>query len=157
MASTQHCVRERAVEAATAAARAAELRRLLDSHNDAYYRRDAPTVSDAEYDALRRRKKQQPLDEELNDSFDDQLAAEVEQRFVAAGITIDPADVLDVLDQWKQSSDEHLQKLAILMRHKYVSDMTVQQIAEDLKTPLTTVYRWHTEALHKLRDTFSNS
>ncbi len=52
MASAQHCVSERAVEPATAAERAAELRRLIDAHNDAYYRRDAPTVTDAEYDAL---------------------------------------------------------------------------------------------------------
>ena len=29
-----------------------ELRRLLAEHNEAYYQRDAPTVSDAEYDAL---------------------------------------------------------------------------------------------------------
>ena len=32
--------------------RVLELRRLLAEHNEAYYQRDAPTVSDAEYDAL---------------------------------------------------------------------------------------------------------
>src|SRR3954466_14498144 len=32
--------------------RVLELRRILAEHNDAYYRRDAPTVSDAEYDRL---------------------------------------------------------------------------------------------------------
>ena len=32
--------------------RVLELRRIVAEHNDAYYRRDAPTVSDAEYDAL---------------------------------------------------------------------------------------------------------
>ncbi len=32
--------------------RVLELRRIVADHNDAYYRRDAPTVSDAEYDAL---------------------------------------------------------------------------------------------------------
>lgn len=109
-------------------------------------------------DALRRRKKREPLaEEQLHDSLEDQLAAEVEQRFVAAGVTIDPADLLDRLDQWQQSDDEHLQKLAMLMRHKYVADMTMQQIADDLKTPVKTVYRWHAEALHKLRDAFSRS
>ena len=109
-------------------------------------------------DALRRRKKREPLNEEqLRDSLEDQLAAEVEQRFVAAGITIDPADVLDLLDQWEQSSDEQLRKLAMLMRHKYVSDMTMQQIADDLKTPYSTTCCWHNEALQKLRDRFSSS
>ena len=108
-------------------------------------------------DALRRRKKQQPLDEELHDSLEDHLAGEVEQRVIAAGITIDAADVLDRLDQWEQSSDEHLQKLAMLMRHKYVADMTMQQIADDLKTSQPTAYRWHAEALQKLRDAFSRS
>ncbi|MFN2375814.1 MAG: NAD-dependent DNA ligase LigA [Candidatus Binatia bacterium] len=34
--------------------RALELRRLIAGHNEAYYQRDAPTVSDAEYDALLR-------------------------------------------------------------------------------------------------------
>lgn len=32
--------------------RVLELRRLIAEHNEAYYRRDAPTISDAEYDAL---------------------------------------------------------------------------------------------------------
>jgi DNA ligase (NAD+) len=32
--------------------RVAELRRLVTEHNEAYYQRDAPTVTDAEYDAL---------------------------------------------------------------------------------------------------------
>ncbi len=105
-------------------------------------------------DALRRRKKQEPLDEDkLRDSFDDQLAVEVEQRFLADKITIDPADVLDVLDQWQQSDDEHLQKLAMLMRHRYVSGMTMPQIAADLKASEPTAYRWHTQALQKLRGT----
>jgi DNA ligase (NAD+) len=36
------------------AARAAELRELLDRYNDEYYVRDAPSVSDADYDALMR-------------------------------------------------------------------------------------------------------
>ena len=35
--------------------RADELRRVIVAHNDAYYRRDAPTVSDAEYDELLRK------------------------------------------------------------------------------------------------------
>lgn len=34
--------------------RVLELRRLVAEHNEAYYQRDAPTVSDAEYDALMR-------------------------------------------------------------------------------------------------------
>src|SRR5580704_3366856 len=34
--------------------RAAELRRLLERFNEEYYVRDAPSVSDAEYDALMR-------------------------------------------------------------------------------------------------------
>ncbi|GAA2012260.1 NAD-dependent DNA ligase LigA [Brevibacterium samyangense] len=34
------------------AARVARLRAAIEEHRDAYYRRDAPTVSDAEYDAL---------------------------------------------------------------------------------------------------------
>jgi DNA ligase (NAD+) len=40
------------VAAGDAKERVLELRRVLAEHNDAYYRRDAPTVSDAEYDAL---------------------------------------------------------------------------------------------------------
>ena len=36
------------------AARAAELRELLDRYNDEYYVRDAPSVNDADYDALMR-------------------------------------------------------------------------------------------------------
>jgi hypothetical protein len=109
-------------------------------------------------DALRRRKKREPLGEQqLRDSLADQLATEVEQRFVAAGIMIDPADVLDIVDQWQQSDDEHLQKLAMLMRHKYVADMTMQQIADDLKAPYPTVCRWHIAALQKLRETLSSS
>ncbi|HEY2775123.1 MAG TPA: NAD-dependent DNA ligase LigA [Candidatus Binatia bacterium] len=38
--------------AGKARSRILELRRTIAEHNDAYYRRDAPTVSDAEYDAL---------------------------------------------------------------------------------------------------------
>jgi len=40
------------VAARKAKQRILELRRLLAEHNEAYYQRDAPTVSDAEYDAL---------------------------------------------------------------------------------------------------------
>src|SRR5262244_3032534 len=46
------------VDALTAKEAKAELARLeaeLRKHDEAYYQRDAPTVSDAEYDALRRR------------------------------------------------------------------------------------------------------
>src|SRR3954452_14838157 len=39
-------------EVASASARAAELRDALAQHNHRYYVLDAPTVSDAEYDAL---------------------------------------------------------------------------------------------------------
>ncbi len=77
-------------------------------------------------DALRRRKKQEPLaEDQLRDSLEDQLAAEVEQRFIADKIMIDPADVLDALDRWEHSNHEHWQQLAMLMRHKYVADMTM--------------------------------
>ncbi|MFN2427877.1 MAG: NAD-dependent DNA ligase LigA, partial [Candidatus Binatia bacterium] len=40
--------------ARTARQRVLELRRLIAGHNEAYYQRDAPTVSDAEYDELMR-------------------------------------------------------------------------------------------------------
>jgi len=46
------------VDALTPAQGKAEHARLeaeLRKHDEAYYQRDAPTVSDAEYDALRRR------------------------------------------------------------------------------------------------------
>ena len=36
----------------SAVARAADLKRLLEEHNRRYYVDDAPTISDAEYDAL---------------------------------------------------------------------------------------------------------
>jgi len=103
-------------------------------------------------DALRRRKKQKPFPgDQAEESLEDRLAADVEQRFVAAGIVIDPTAILDVLEQWRKSSDQHLQALAMLMRHKYVSDMTMQQIAADLKVSVATAYRRHEEALQKLR------
>src|ERR1700687_5140957 len=45
---------ERSAAAHDAATRAAQLRELLDRYNEEYYVRDAPTVSDAEYDSLMR-------------------------------------------------------------------------------------------------------
>ncbi len=42
------------MSASTAAARAARLRELLERYNEEYYVRDAPSASDAEYDALMR-------------------------------------------------------------------------------------------------------
>src|SRR5689334_13298626 len=50
--------KETAVDALTEAQAKAEHKRLEDlirKHDEAYYQKDAPTVSDAEYDALRRR------------------------------------------------------------------------------------------------------
>jgi len=140
---------------------------VLDKVDDPFWKKESAielrnyasiVISNDIRDALRRSKKREPLNEEqLRDSFDDSLAAEVEQRFVAAGIILDPAEVLAVLDQWQQSSDEHSQKLAMLLRHKYVSDMTMPQIAGDLKVSEPTAYRWHIEALQKLRENLSHS
>ncbi len=51
-------VRKKAVEALGEDEAASELQRLaaeIARHDEAYYREDAPVVSDAEYDALRQR------------------------------------------------------------------------------------------------------
>jgi DNA-directed RNA polymerase specialized sigma24 family protein len=103
-------------------------------------------------DVLRRRKKQQPLtDEQVKDSFDELLAADIESRFTEAGLEIDPADTLEILEHWRNSANDELQKSAMLLRHQFISGMTMQQIADDMDAPLTTVYRWRTQAVAAMR------
>ena len=102
-------------------------------------------------DVIRRRRKQEPLDDDvIHSTFEDQLAAEVEQRFVADKLTLEPADALHKVDEWERSSDEESRTLAALIRHKYVSGMTMDQIADDLGVSKATAYRLHKEAIARL-------
>ena len=55
-----------------------------------------------------------------------------------------------VVDQWELSGDKELRKLATVIRHRYVSGMTMEEIADDLGVSPATVYRFHTEAIAKL-------
>lgn len=140
---------------------------VLSKYNDPFWRKES-AIELRNYasivisnhgirDALRRRAKQEPVGEgQLYDSLEDQLAAEVELRFKETRLPIDPSRVLDILEQWRQSDDDHLQKLAVLVRHKYVADMSMEQIATDLKVSDKTGYRWHSEALQKLRETLGS-
>jgi RNA polymerase sigma factor (sigma-70 family) len=137
---------------------------VLSNYDDPFWKKDSAielrnyastVISRDVIDALRRRKKREPLaDEQVRKSFEEMFAAEVEQQFVTDGVEIDPADALEVVEQWQQSGDERRRKLAMLLRHKYVSGMTMQQIADDLKVPVKTAYRWHTTALKELRAAF---
>src|SRR5229473_2574790 len=70
-----------AVEALTEAQAKAELKRLaaeIGAHDKRYYQEDAPTVSDATYDALRRR------NEEIEARFPDLVRADSPSRRVGA-------------------------------------------------------------------------
>src|SRR5260370_25843274 len=69
------------VDKLTAAQGKVELKRLADeigAHDKRYYQEDAPTVSDAEYDALRRR------NEEIEARFPDLVRADSPSRRVGA-------------------------------------------------------------------------
>ena len=135
---------------------------VLSKFDDPFWKKDsaielrnyASTVISRDIlDGLKRRRKREQLtDEQVRTAFEDQLAAEVEQKFFAEGLGLDLADVLETIDQWQRCGDDRQQKMAVLLRHKYVSEMTMQQIADDLKIPLSTTYRYHTEAIASLRD-----
>src|SRR5260370_31071745 len=69
------------VDKLTAAQAKVELKRLADeigAHDKRYYQEDAPTVSDAEYDALRRR------NEEIEARFPDLVRADSPSRRLCA-------------------------------------------------------------------------
>lgn len=107
-------------------------------------------------DLIRHRRKQASLDDnQVRSTFEDQLAVEVNQRFVADRLMLDLEAVLETLDQWELSRDPYLQKLASLIRHKYVSGMTIPQIAADLDVSPATAYRLLHEAFLKLREFIS--
>ena len=109
-------------------------------------------------DVLRQRRKKQPLtDEQVRDSFEDQLATDIQTQFARAQVDIDPADALKVLNEWDHSCDETLQKYAMLLRHVFVSGMTMEQIAADMKTPVKTLYRWRATALTKMRNALNKN
>lgn len=105
-------------------------------------------------DALRRRRKVKPLTEDqVRTSYEDQLAAEVERSFRAERFGLDLVDVLEIVDQWQRSGDERQRKMAVLLQHKYVADMTMEQVANDLRISLSTAYRYHERAIASLRET----
>lgn len=106
-------------------------------------------------DALRRRKKQKPLPEaDLRETFEDQLAAEVESRFGRLGLEYDAGDLLDVVQQWEKAGG-HFQQLATLIRHLVVSGMTPAQVQADLNISRATFHRWYGKATDMLRQTLS--
>jgi len=103
-------------------------------------------------DALRKRKKQQAIGESaVHATFEEQLAAEIETRFSNDEQNLDPAEAMELLHRWEASDDEKLRRDARLLRLFYVCGMKVEDIAEDMKTPLKTAYRWKAAALKKMR------
>lgn len=137
---------------------------LATSHDEFWQKKSAielrnyasTAISRDIIDVIRRRRKQSPLDDkQVRSTFDDQLATEVNQRFVADKLMLDPVDVLEAVEHWEVTNDPHLQKLASLIRHRYVSGMTMPQIAADLDVASATAYRLHDEAILKLREFIS--
>jgi DNA ligase (NAD+) len=81
---TRNDASKTAVDALTEAAAKAELERLaaeIGAHDKRYYQEDAPTVSDAEYDALRQR------NDAVEALFPDLVRADSPSRRVGAAPT----------------------------------------------------------------------
>jgi len=131
--------------------------------DDPFWKKDAAiqlrdyasaVISNNIRDALRRRKRQESFDDEqLHDALEEQLVQECEQR-LKSEINLELSDVLETLHQWSESTDQQLQELALVLRHSYVSGMTLEQIAADLGISLATAHRRRQEALQRLREKF---
>ncbi len=81
--------------------------------------------------ALRRRKKQEPLNElALELALDDQFAADFEDRFRETGI--DPADAMEIIQRWNEGDDRQ-RRHAMVLRLYYVTEMTDSEVQDDLQ------------------------
>ena len=101
-------------------------------------------------DALRRQKKQESLGESgLRTAFDDQLAAEIDGRFADTGV--DPADVIDIINNWEAEGDAAHQRHARILRLFFVVGMTMEEIQHDMGLTQATAYRRREQALKAVR------
>ncbi len=89
---------EKPVEALSSDEAAAELERLareIAEHDKRYYLEDAPAVSDAEYDALRRRN--QAIEQRFPDLIRAELAEQARRRFAGERLRQDHAQSADAV------------------------------------------------------------
>ena len=115
-ASQQNATAADAPEHAQAAARAAELRHLLDYHAYRYYALDAPEITDAAFDKLLvelQRIEAKFPDLVTPDSYTQRVGGYVDEQFapvthMARMYSMDDAMDLAELDEWLQRTDDAL-------------------------------------------------
>lgn len=123
------------------AGRVEELRALIREHNEAYYQRDAPTVSDAEYDELVAQLRA------LEAENPDLITADSPTRTVGAGpaeafapvehaipmMSLDNAMTLADLDAWSARTARRLAELDLLDTVRYVCELKIDGLAVSLR------------------------
>ena len=96
---------------------------------------------------LERRKKHEPMDQEYYDYWISTLTDDAEKRF--SETDLDLSEALQVLDRWEE--DDEKCEAAKLIRHHYVSEMSMKDIASELGLAFSTAYRKKTMALEALQ------
>jgi RNA polymerase sigma factor (sigma-70 family) len=104
-------------------------------------------------DELRRNRKQSPLGEAtVRDTFEAQLAADVESRFKNDGVSDYLVEALEIIDVWAASHEELVRTYGIALRLRFVAGMTLEEIAKDLATSVATADRRVKSGLEKLKE-----
>ena len=98
-------------------------------------------------DELRRRN----TGEGANESYfwKSKFADEAQQRSHEIGV--DLSDALDVIEQWETHSEQDFREYASLLRHFYISGMSMEEISSELSINVKTAYRKKQRAISELR------